>query len=77
MTINRKLLLGVAAATVAIFVISNPLGDAQHGLGRHNQLAAVVGQTLFVTSLLGAALFILLSVAGLVQVARRSISARR
>lgn len=72
MVINRKLLLGVAAGVVALFVIANPLGDAHHGLGRHNQLLADLGQTLFVASLLGAVVFIVLVIVALSQRVRRS-----
>ena len=77
MTIHRKLLISVASIAVALFVISNPLGDAHHGLGRHNRLAADVGQTLFVASLLGAAVLVVLVVVALIQVARRTVGARR
>jgi len=77
MTVHRKLLISVAAVAVALFVISNPFGDHHHGLGRHNELAADVGQTLFVASLLGAALLIVLTVVALIQVALRSAGSRR
>ena len=77
MIVHRKLLLSVAAVAIALFVVSNPLGDAHHGLGRHNQLAADAGQTLFVTSLIGAALLVALSVVALIQVVHRSVSSRR
>jgi hypothetical protein len=77
MNVNRKLLITVAAVTIAVFVISNPFGDSHHGWGQHNQFAAVVGQTLFVASLLGAALFVVLSAVAVIQVARRKVETRR
>jgi hypothetical protein len=77
MTIHRKLLISVAVLAVALFVISNPLGDAHHGLGRHNQIAADVGQALFLASLLAAATVVVLAVVALIQVARRTVGARR
>jgi hypothetical protein len=77
MIIHRKLLIGLAAVAIALFIASNPLGDAHHGLGRHNQFAADAGQTLFVASLLGVALLVVLSVVGLIQFVLRSTSDRR
>lgn len=72
MVINRKVLVIVAATSVALFVISNPLGDSQHGLGRHNTFLADLGQTLFVTSLIGVMVFVALAVTSLLTHATRS-----
>jgi hypothetical protein len=33
MFIKGKLLIGVAIAAVALFLIADPLGDAHHGIG--------------------------------------------
>ena len=67
MAITRKLLISVAAAVVALFVIANPLGDAHHGLGKHNAFYADLGQGVWVAFLIGAAAFIVLVVVALVQ----------
>jgi len=76
MDINRKVLISVAAIVVALFVISNPLGDTRHGLGRHNTILAVLGQSLFVASLIGAALLIAFAVTAVLQRGLRSRRAR-
>jgi len=67
MVITRKLLISVAAAVVALFVIANPLGDAHHGLGKHNAFYADLGQGVWVAFLIGAGAFIVLVVVALVQ----------
>lgn len=72
MIIKRKVLIGVAIAVIALFLVATPLGDAQHGLGRHNKILADLGQTLFVTSLVGAAVLVLLSLVALLQLGLRS-----
>jgi hypothetical protein len=76
MAITRKLLISVAAAVVALFVIANPLGDAHHGLGKHNAFYADLGQGVWVAFLLGAAAFIVLVVVALVQRARSAQGGR-
>jgi hypothetical protein len=72
MAINRKLLIRGAVVVAALFLVANPLGDAHHGMGRHSTLAADLGQALFVASLLGAVLLVVLAMTALVQFARRS-----
>jgi hypothetical protein len=72
MTINRKVLISTAAIAVALFVIANPLGDAHHGLGRHNAFLADLGQGVFVASLIAAVLFVALAVVAVLQVGMRS-----
>jgi hypothetical protein len=72
MAITRKLLISVAAAVVAMFVIANPLGDSNHGLGKHNAFYADLGQVLFVASLIGAAVFVVLALVALIQRSRSS-----
>ena len=37
MIIKGKLLIGVAIGAIALFLIASPLGDAHHGMGRHNK----------------------------------------
>jgi hypothetical protein len=76
MAITRKLLISVAAAVVALFVIANPLGDAHHGLGKHNAFYADLGQGVWVAFLIGAAAFIVLVVVALVQRARSAQGGR-
>jgi hypothetical protein len=76
MAITRKLLISVAAAVVALFVIANPLGDAHHGLGKHNAFYADLGQGVWVAFLIGGAAFIVLVVVALVQRARSAQGGR-
>jgi hypothetical protein len=76
MAITRKLLISVAAAVVALFVIANPLGDAHHGLGKHNAFYADLGQGVWVAFLIGAAAFTVLVVVALVQRARSAQGGR-
>jgi hypothetical protein len=70
MVVTRKMLISFAVAVVMLFVIANPLGDAHHGLGKHNAVYADLGQAAFVASLVGAVMFIVLVLVALVQ--RRS-----
>ena len=72
MVITRKLLIRFAAVVVALFVIANPLGDSHHGLGRHNAFLADLGQGLWVATLIGVAVFVVLVLVALVQYGRRS-----
>jgi hypothetical protein len=76
MAITRKLLISVAAAVVALFVIANPLGDAHHGLGKHNAFYADLGQGVWVAFLIGAAAFVVLVVVAVVQRARSAQGGR-
>ncbi len=77
MVINRKILIGVAATAVVLFIVANPLGDSHHGLGKHNTFLADLGQTLFVASIVIALTFLVLALTALVQFGlRRSRSAR-
>jgi hypothetical protein len=71
MVINRKQLISVAVVVVAMFAIANPLGDSHHGLGKHHAFLANLGQGLFVASLIGAVVFVLLAIAALLQHYRR------
>ena len=74
MFIKGKLLIGVAIAAVALFLIADPLGDAHHGIGQHNEFAADLGNILFYASLLTAVALIVLIVIALFQ---RGLRARR
>jgi hypothetical protein len=76
MIVSRRLVIWAAAIVVALFVVANPLGDAHHGLGRHNKFLADLGQTMFVVSLVGAVLVVVLIIVGLVQFRLRSRQAR-
>lgn len=70
MVIHKRTLIWAAAVTVALFVAAFPLGDSTHGLGKHHSFLAGLGQTLFVASLCGAVLFVLLAVTAAIQHAR-------
>ena len=72
MVITRKLLISSAAVVVALFAIANPLGDAHHGLGKHNAFYADLGQGVFVAFLIGAAALVVLMAVALVQRGLRS-----
>src|SRR5262249_1716369 len=72
MTIRRKHLGRFALVVIALFVIAAPLGDKQNGMGKHNALAATVGQTIFVTFLIAFALLIVAAVVSLAQAVARS-----
>jgi hypothetical protein len=76
MFIKGKLLIGVAIAAVALFLIADPLGDAHHGIGQHNKFAADLGSVLFYASLLTAVALIVLCVIALFQRGLRSRRAR-
>lgn len=76
MIIKGKLLIGVAIGAIALFLIADPLGDAHHGIGRHNKFAADVGSILFYASLLAVVALIVLIVIYLFQLALRSRRAR-
>jgi len=67
MIIKGKLLIGVAIAAVALFLIADPLGDAHHGIGQHNKFAADLGQILFTAFLVAVAALIVLSAIALIQ----------
>ncbi len=67
MEINRRLLVWVAVASIALFLVAAPLGDSHHGIGKHHAAAAAIGQTLFVMSLLGFVAFLVLAVVALAQ----------
>ena len=72
MTIRRKHLGRGALVVIALFVIAAPLGDKQNGIGKHNALAATVGQTIFVTFLIAFVLLVVAAVVSLVQALTRS-----
>lgn len=74
MIVKGKLLIGVAIAAIALFLIADPLGDAHHGIGRHNKFAADLGQILFAAFLITVAALIVLSVIALIQ---RGLQMRR
>ncbi len=76
MIIKGKLLIGVAIGAIALFLIADPLGDAHHGIDRHNKFAADVGSILFYASLLAVVALIVLIVIYLFQLALRSRRAR-
>ena len=76
MFIKGKLLIGVAIAAVALFLIADPLGDAHHGIGQHNKFAADLGSILFYASLLTAVALIILIVIALFQRGLRTRRAR-
>ena len=76
MVVTRKLLISVAVAAVALFAIANPLGDAHHGLGKHNAFYADLGQGVWVASLIGAAIFVVLVLVALIQRGRSGQGAR-
>jgi hypothetical protein len=77
MVITRKLLISAAAVVVALFVIANPLGDAHHGLGKHNAFYADLGQGVWIAFLIGAVAFVVLVLIALVQRRPRSGQDRR
>lgn len=68
MLIRGKHLGWFALVVVALFLIAAPLGDKQHGIGKHNLFAATVGQGIFVTFLVA---FVLLVVAAVVALGQR------
>jgi hypothetical protein len=72
MVVNRKLLVIVGCAVLALFIIANPLGDSKHGLGKHNAFLADLGQGVWVTFLIGAVVFIALAIVGVFQYSRRA-----
>lgn len=72
MVIRRKHLGRLALVVVALFVIAAPLGDKQNGIGKHNALAATVGQGIFITFLIAFLLLIVAAVVSLVQSLARS-----
>ena len=76
MFIKGKLLIGVAIAAVALFLIADPLGDAHHGIGQHNKFAADLGSILFYASPLTAVALIVLIVIALFQRGLRTRRAR-
>jgi hypothetical protein len=76
MIVKGKLLIGVAIGAIALFLIASPLGDAHHGIGRHNKFAADVGSILFYASLLAVVALIVLIVIYLFQLGLRSRRAR-
>jgi hypothetical protein len=75
MVVNRKLLVGVGCAVLALFIIANPLGDSKHGLGKHNAFLADLGQGVWITFLIGALVFVVLVIVALVQHSRSRRSA--
>jgi hypothetical protein len=77
MAITRKLLISEAALVIALFVIANPLGDAHHGLGKHNAFYADLGQAVWVAFLIGAVAFIVLVLVALIQRGLRSRQTER
>lgn len=76
MVITRKLLISFAAMVVVLFVVANPLGDSHHGLGKHNAVAADLGQVFWAAALIGAVLFVVLVVVALIQRGVRSRQSR-
>ncbi len=72
MVIHRKHLVRFALVVVALFVIAFPLGDKQHGIGKHSSVAAAFGQAIFVTFLIAFLLLIAATVVSLVQLLVRS-----
>lgn len=77
MVVTRKMLISFAAVVVALFVIANPLGDAHHGLGKHNSFYAHLGEGVWVAFLIGAVALIVLAIVALVQRGLRTKQARR
>ena len=75
MVVNRKMLVIVGCAVLAVFIAANPLGDSKHGMGKHNAFLADLGQGLFVASLIGAALFVVLVIVAVAQRIRSRRSA--
>ena len=69
MITSRKTLITTAVVVAALFVIAAPLGDAHHGIGQHNKFVAVLGQTLFITFLIGAVVLIALTATALARAA--------
>jgi len=72
MAINRKVLISATAVVVALFVIAFPLGDAHHGIGKHNSAVTEIGNVVFGAFIIGVFALILLVIVAFVQVARRS-----
>ena len=72
MVIKRKTLIIVAAIVVALFAIADPLGDSDHGIGKHNHTVADLGNVVFGAFLTGVAVLVVLSVVALIQYALRS-----
>ena len=71
MSIGRTWLFRHLLVSIALFVIAAPLGDNQHGMGKHSSLAATVGQTIFVTFVISFALLLVAVVVAAVQYATR------
>ena len=74
MVIRRKHVGRLALIVIALFVIAAPLGDKQHGIGKHHAVVATIGQTIFVTFLISAVLLVVLTIVSLVQLALRHAS---
>jgi len=62
MAVTKKTLIVAGCTALALFIVANPLGDSQHGLGKHNAFLADLGQTVWVAFLVSAVIFILLGV---------------
>jgi hypothetical protein len=67
MVIRRRHLGRWALVVAALFVIAAPLGDKQHGIGKHNAVAATVGQGIFITFLIASLLLVVGTVVALAQ----------
>ena len=72
MVIKRKALIISAAIVVALFAIADPLGDSQHGIGKHNHAVAVMGNVVFGAFLIGVVVLVVLIALALIQHALRS-----
>jgi hypothetical protein len=73
MIIKGKLLIGVAIAAIAMFLIAFPLGNPHPG-SHQNKFVTDLGNTLFYASLITAAALIVLIIIALFQ---RVLGARR
>jgi len=73
MLTSRKTLITTAVVVAALFVIATPLGDAHHGLGKHNKAVADLGQVIFIGFVISAVVLIALS---LIAVARLALARR-
>jgi len=72
MVIKWKILIVAAAIVAAMFVIAAPLGDSNHGIGKHNHTVADLGNVVFGAFVVGAVVLVLLIIVALIQYAFRS-----
>jgi hypothetical protein len=76
MSTSRRTLVTLTAIAIALFAIADPLGDAHHGLGRHNSFLAGLGHVLFTAFLITCVVLLVLVAISVVQSGVRARRAR-